>query len=407
MLKSAILLIMASPLLNSGPPTQLNNDSGKETPIIVYGESIADSARGLNQCIERRCAPDEDIAATLRHAENQFIAGDYGDARRTLLASRARNKQFSKTYPVEVANLLRANSRVAAHLGEGDAQFMGALDTLSALKAGLPDDHPRVLGARVELADTYARFGRVGEAEKQYRAVARRANDLGLPKVEGHALLRIAAMYTFLAESDPATFRKSAGRALDALANHTDPDLALFVGAARVLKARLAFRNGDSSVVDALIASYQAQQSNLTPTLLYAPKIDLAASARTNNLNIDSGFSSALGRLPVHNVDGQWVDIGFWVAPNGKVTDAAVLRQSKRYSDSNPWTKPILASIQGRRYAPIALDPTDPGVFRIERYTYTARFAQTTGTRIPQRGIEPRIEFLDLSPLPTASKGAS
>lgn len=407
MLKSAILLIMASPLLSNTLPGQINTDVGKEAPVIVYGESLADSARRLNECIDRGCAPDQDIAATLRHAENQFVAGDYLNARRTLIASRSRNKRFSKTFPIDVANLLRANSRVAAHLGEGEAQFMGALDTVSALRAGLPDDHPRVLGARVELGDTYARFGRVNEAEKQYRAVAHQANDLGLPRVEGHALLRIAAMYTFLAESDPATYRYSAKRSLDSLANNTDSDLAPFAGAARVLKARLAFRSGDSSVVDALIASYQAQPANLTPTLLYAPKIDLAASPRTPNLNIDNGFSSALGRLPVRNVDDQWVDVGFWVAPDGRVTDAGVLRESKKYSNSNPWVKPILASIEGRRYAPIALDPSDPGVFRVERYTYTSRYTDITGSRIRQRGIEPRIEFLDLSPLPLAANAGS
>lgn len=407
MLKSAILLVMASPLLSNTLPGQVNTDGGKEAPIIVYGESLAESARRLNDCIARGCAPDQDIAATLRHAENQFVAGDYLNARRTLIASRSRNKRFSKTYPVDVANLLRANSRVAAHLGEGEAQFAGALDTVSALKAGLPEDHPRVLGAQVELGDTYARFGRISEAEKQYRSVARRANELGLPRIEGQVLLRIAAMYTFLAESDPATYRYSAKRALDGLANNADPDLLPFAGAARVLKARLAFRNGDSSVIDALIASYQAQAPNMTPTLLYAPKIDLAASPRTTNLNIDNGFSSALGRLPVHNVDDQWVDIGFWVAPDGRVTDAAVLRESKKYSNSNPWVKPILTSIEGRRYAPIALDPSDPGIFRVERYTYTSRYTDITGSRIRQRSIEPRIEFLDLSPLPAAAKAAS
>ncbi|OYW23444.1 MULTISPECIES: hypothetical protein [unclassified Sphingomonas] len=399
MLKSALLLIMASPLLSSGTPAQVNTDGGKEPPIIVYGESLADSARRLNGCIERQCAPDQDIAATLRHAENQFVAGDYLNARRTLLASRSRNKKFSKTYPVEVANLLRANSRVAAHLGEGEAQFLGAVDTVSALKAGLPDDHPRVLGARVELGDAYARFSRFTAAESTYRDVARRARELGLSKIEGHALLRIAAMYTLLAEEDPASYRYSAKRALDTLVSSDNPNLALFADAARVLKARIAFRNGDSSVVDALIARYQTQAPELTPTLLYAPRLDSFQSARTDNLNIDFGFSSALGRLATRNFDDQWIDVGFWVAPDGRVTDAAILRQSGRYSNRNPWAAPILASIEGRRYARIALDPSDPGIFRIERYTFTSRWTGITGTRIRQRSVQPQIEFLDLSPI--------
>ena len=61
------------------------------------------------------------------------------------------------TYPVEVAGLLRANSRIAAHLGEGDSFRIGALDVVSALKSGLPHDDPRVLSARLEVGDGFAR----------------------------------------------------------------------------------------------------------------------------------------------------------------------------------------------------------------------------------------------------------
>ncbi|OYY66347.1 hypothetical protein [Sphingomonas sp. 28-62-11] len=399
MLQIALALLAMSP----APPaegqdaarTKATTEAENAAPIVVFGESLADSARRLQDCIVNKCPPDKDIAATLRHAENQFVAGDYQSARRTLLQSRGRNQRFSKTFPVEVANLLRANSRIAAHLGEGEAYRIGALDALSALKAGLPDDHPRVLGARIEVADMLARFGRIEGAEQEYRAVARRGKELGLPTIEGYGLLRIAAMYATLAETDRGTYRLAAKRALEALINNNDPKLAIFVNAGRVIKARLDFKNGDPRAVDTLIASYQAQSPDKTPTLLYAPPIERFSSGR-GGVDTSFGTNSALSKLAVQNFEGQWVDIGFWVSPEGKVTDAGILRASEKFNGR--WTPPIIAAINGRRYAPIALEQGDPGVFRIERYTYTSRWTTNTGSRIRVREPEAQIEMLDLSP---------
>ena len=50
--------------------------------IVVTARSLQDTADALAACIARNCPPDEDIAATLAHAENQFVGGDYRSARR-------------------------------------------------------------------------------------------------------------------------------------------------------------------------------------------------------------------------------------------------------------------------------------------------------------------------------------
>lgn len=399
MLHVALALIA---LLPAQATTNGDSEAAKTTtaidnsaPIVVYGESLADSARKLQECIVKKCPPDKDIAATLRHAENQFVAGDYKNARRTLLSSRGRNQRFKKTFPVEVANLLRANSRIAAHLGEGEAYRLGALDTLSALKAGLPDDHPRVLGARIEVGDSLVRFGRIEAAEQEYRAVARRGQELNLPTIEGYGLLRIAAMYASLAETDRGTYRLAAKRSLDALINNDNPRLAVFANAGKVIKARLDFKTGDSRAVDTLIASYQAQPADRTPTLLYARPIERFSSGR-GSVDPFFGSNSALSKIATQNFEDQWVDIGFWVSPEGKVTDAGILRASATFNGR--WTPPIIASINGRRYAPIALEQGDPGIFRIERYTYTSRWTTNTGSRIRVRETDAQIEMLDLSP---------
>jgi hypothetical protein len=72
------------------------DNSGSGQTIVVTGTSLAQTERNLRECLARRCPPDEDIAATLAHAENQFVAGDYAAARRTTKASLA---QACRTIP--------------------------------------------------------------------------------------------------------------------------------------------------------------------------------------------------------------------------------------------------------------------------------------------------------------------
>ena len=107
-----------------------------------------------------------------------------------------------------------------------------------------------------------------------------------------------------------------------------------------------------------------------------------------------------LNRIQMQNVDDQWVDISFWITPDGKVTDAGVLRQSA--SLSGDWVKPIVVAVAGRRYAPLVTGPNELGLLRVERFTYTARWANGTGTHLRVREPTPHIETLDLSRDPPA-----
>ena len=107
--------------------------------------------------------------------------------------------------------------------------------------------------------------------------------------------------------------------------------------------------------------------------------------------------------LASDDYSGAWVDIGFWVTADGRVTDIAVLRSGKAKDPEPSWTKPIIAAIAGRRYAQLNVDPNEPGVLRVERYTLTARYnSKVTGTNLRMRDLEPQIEMLDLSVDPSA-----
>jgi hypothetical protein len=328
-----------------------------------------------------------------------LVDGDYRDARSTLEKSIGRNKRYSKDYPEPVSDLLRANYRIAAHLGDGENYRIGTLDTVSALKAGLPSSDPRVLGAQIEVGDMYARFNRVDEAIDQYSKIEKRAQALGLYNIEGMARLRIVGLYSQLATVLPFQYKADALKRAAALINDTDVHMRPFAQAARVLVARLNAKTGDPVAVDKLIADFRSMGTGTTPVLLFAPPI------KTDDFN-DRQASSGdnLNKLARNNYDGEWVDIGFWVTPDGRVTDADVLRGGKG-AEVPAWAKPIVASIGRRRYAPLAMDASQPGVLRVERYTLVARITTQTGSRLLVREPSPQIEMLDLSVDPPATPG--
>src|SRR4051812_17699393 len=111
-------LALLSSLLLATTAASAPNPQTEQT-IVVTGRSLQDTERALRECLARKCPPNEDIAASLAHAENLFVAGKYGDARRVTLAAVGRNHRYRKTYPIDVSGLYRANARIAAHLGEG------------------------------------------------------------------------------------------------------------------------------------------------------------------------------------------------------------------------------------------------------------------------------------------------
>ena len=401
-----VALAAALPALAQDKPATTTGDGSADKPVIITGERLADLQRDLAACIARKCSPLEDIAATLKVVENQFVNGDYKGARQTLTKSEGRNKKYSKDYPVAVAGLFRADSRVSAHLGEGDLYRINTFETVTALKAGLSDDDPRVLAGQIEVGDMYARFGRVDAAVEQYQLVARRANKLNFPVIEGMARLRVVGLYAQLADTNPGTYRVNAREAAKALIADPSKKMKPFGQAARVVLARMDAKGGDTSAVDALITDLRKTPTTI-PVLLYS------APLRWNGQLLDrrgdaqnlAGASESTGLMTADDFKGAWVDISFWITPDGNVTDVQVLRSGKPGEPEPGWTKPIIASIGTRRYVPLKLDPNEPGLLRVERYTLTARWTLPTGSHIREREAQPQIEMLDLSIDPPAKSG--
>ncbi|MFX5862038.1 hypothetical protein ABTE64_18085, partial [Acinetobacter baumannii] len=77
---------------------------------------------------------------------------------------------------------------------EGDAYLLGTIETLDALKSGLPANDAHVLAARVELADTFRRLGREDEAHGIYKQVLNSAEESNLVNVQAMTLIRLAML---------------------------------------------------------------------------------------------------------------------------------------------------------------------------------------------------------------------
>lgn len=369
--------------------------SALASDIVVTGKPLKDTAADLAECIKRNCPPNEDMAATIAHAENQFVSGDYEGARRTLGSSLGRNRKHGKEYPVELSNVLRANGRVSEHLGEARSYQLSTLDMRDTLKAGFGENDFRVLVAQVEVGDSRAKLGYPDEAERIYRDVEKRALAAKQYRVASFARLRLALLSQTRFEDEPSSHNAAQlDSRLAMLIDSPLPESADFVMAAKVLRARKDRRTGSGASTDELVKAFASSGGASRPVLLFAEPISRIdpRGGTPDDMNQQRPAWTQWST----NRNGQWVDIGFWIGQDGKVSDVEVLRQK----GSVDWAKPVMKSISRRVYAPLRQDgDSTPGFYMVERYTLTARVAEgvVTGTHLRVRESTPRIEMLELT----------
>lgn len=385
-------------LLSSCVPTALAQAPAKPSAasqqIVVTGRSVKDTEAALKACIERKCPPDQDVAASLAHAENLLVNGDYDRSRSTLRASINRNRKHGDAYPEPVSGLYRANSRVAEHMGEAKSFQLSVLSMRDVLRSGLGPDDFRTLVAQVEVGDSRAKLGFPDEALRIYKDIEGRALKLGQNRVATFARLRQALLYASQVKADPQDriAREEASKRFDQIATAPLPGGEEFVIAAEVMRAKLDTDNPDATA--ALVRRFAERGGASRPLLLFSepiPRIDLSTGWSEGQAP-----ASSLSRLAALDYRDQWADVGFWIGQDGVVTDVEVLRSS----GSKGWIRPVLTNISKRIYAPLRKDSdAAPGFYMIERYTLTARFeTDNTGTHIRRREPTPRIERLDITP---------
>ena len=374
---------------SSGPvaarsPTTAAPATSEEKTIVVVAKRLQDTEGALAACIARQCPPKEEIDASLAHAENQFLAGDYQAAQATLWKARGRNMRYRKELPVDVADLLRAGSRVAAANGLVDVSRITAIDSLDALKSGLPATDYRIFSQRLAVGDSFFKSGRIVAARDVYNKVAGQAHDAGQPRMEGYALFRLAGLMTAAAMVDPV-YRNSANEALQRIDQTTAPELAPFRDAAQQLRCRLTGTARDDKRLACARALSGGKASRAE--LVYAPTIDLQGrpdvKATTSNV-VNQGDAKP-----------QWADIAFWVAPDGSVRDIDTVRTSP--NAKGDWLDKVVDALGKRVYRSLDLPPSDPGLRRIERYSLVYNVVPMKNTRSRGRSPTPRLEVLDLT----------
>lgn len=395
--------LLAALLLSTATPALAQSEVTQGEAVVITARPLADTAAALKDCIARDCPPDEDIAATLAHADNQFLAGDYDDARTTLRRSQSRNKGAASQYPVPMSELFRGAATVDLHMGERESFLRNTVGIRDSLKAGLNDDDPRVLMAQIGVGDMRVRLGYPDEAERYYDDVAERADVLGQPLVADVARIRKAWLFTTLADlgtDNPKSYRNRAREIADGLLATADQRDTRIKLAVLTLLNRLDEKENRTDHLEALLAAARGQTkaAGARPQLVLAdPLRDPAADAQAELANAGGSTTNRLSQASA----GDWIDIGFWVRPDGKVAEVSVLRKSGQAE----WIKPVLKQLSSRVYTRTDADPGDSGYFMVERYTLTADFADTTGTRVRGRSPVTRIEKLDLTtePEPVAS----
>jgi hypothetical protein len=250
---------------------------------------------------------------------------------------------------------------------------------------------------RLEIAQSLLGFGRYREADDELRRLAELARAAGREDLVATAeLRRLWVKYV----EDPAgpTLRK-----VTELSRTTDPALAMQARGARMLLARIYRERGETAKADALAAGMGASGQR---QLIYAPLYELsqlsdADGRASRSTQMAANSPGAIGKALLvsnladkltDNFDDKWIDVSFWITPEGGVEALEVVRRGKSGSS---WAAPLLRSIAGRRYSP---DAAGQRTHRLERYTYTSeQWSTGVGTRIGQRSPSARVEYLDLT----------
>lgn len=386
-LPAMVLLLAASSSLAQPAP----RSADPKDDIIITGRRLTDTERALAECLARKCPPNEDIDATLAHVENLFVAGDYQKARMTSKASLHRNRRHAAKYPVPVSDLERSNGRVSAHLGEKFDYQYSTWGIRRALKAGLPANDPRLIASKIEIAQMLAATKRPEYAYILLKEAYGEAEKIDRPDLGAAARLRMA--YINLFNGGAFEGRKE----LAAIEAATDPRMRTARLSAKVILAQLDREQGKPDRTEAILD--ELRSLNLKqPLLVFSPQFELLV----NKNAMDEGTRSGLRSMAMDTFDKKWIDVGFWVRPDGRVEDVDVLRSS----GNTKWAEPLLASVKGRIYSPVAENDAQ-GAFRVERYSYTSFWETQSGTRIRQRGPRARVEYLDLTLPPKTAENAT
>lgn len=340
--------------------------------IVVIGNRAGDA---LTACLARNCPPAEEVEASLQASVEQFVAGRYGGARRTLQNAIKRNRAHAAELPGPVSSLYATLATVAEHEGDTRLWTASARNNVTILRKYVGSDDRATLTEQMRFGDTLLGLNQPRAADSNFITVQRLAVDRKYPAIAAAAAFRRALVAFGEREY------KAAQRFADESVRLAGRDARVMGEFRDTLNARIAIRKGDENAVDALAARLR-QSTDRQPRLLYSrPVGDLDRPDNGTVLN------------PWHDSDIRYADIGYWISPDGRTTGVEVLRDR----GLGQWRSGILRQVGERRYVPLDVAPGHPGLYRIDRFTIRATIDTPTGSRIRSRMGRLTVHIIDLT----------
>jgi hypothetical protein len=368
---------------------QSQSISHRSTDIVITGQRLVEAQA---ECVRAGCTPLRDARASIAVAEVQFRDGAYLDAKKLLSAAISRNRDKAAEAPRAVAALYEAYATVALHEGDQLAYRRAVANQVETLKGNLPPGDISVVAAATALGDMWLTLGQYRKADAAYSSVEKDAVVGG----QDRSAMLAGMKRTWLAAARGD--RPGALKMLDALETRPIAREPGFWTALRVLRLRVAARNADDKAISSLIAEL-GQDAN--PVLIWAPpyKANAAAAANANARKFGDPDVIPAGSADLDGI--QWVDIGFWIRPDGRTAEAEILRGSR----SRGWVAPALTQIGGRRYAAStvsaeAVQGQAGGTYRIERFTKRTQYVTPKGSLIARRVAIGGFEIVDITGTP-------
>lgn len=354
------------------------------TDIVVTGKRLAEVHE---ICVKSGCTPLRDAQASIAMAEALFRDGNYGEAKSLLAAALNRNKKYASVAPKPVAALYEAYATVSLHEGDQDRFQYGVMGQVRTLRNHVPAGDPVRISAELALGDMWLQLHRYDQAAITYRGIVRQAAATNQPVTELLGSMRLVWLTALMGEPTKAN------RMLAELEQKFSGQQAAYSYSFDVLRLKLAVLNKNDIEVGTIISRF-AEAPSATPLLLFAPPYDLssespkaaAAALRFKDVTPTIGTASDVEML-------SWIDVGFYIRPNGTTSDIEVLRSSRVLPR---WAPIILRQVARRRYS-VASITAGAGIYRVERVTKASSYETPTDSLVRRRAAESGFHVLDLT----------
>lgn len=351
--------------------------------IVVSGKRLDDAYR---ECVDQACPPLRDAQVSIAYAERQFREGAYVKARKTLAAAVARNKRYAATDPKPVAAIYEAYATAALHDGEMDVYRKAVAGQVGTLRRNLPPTDPAVIAVAFTTGDMWVALNKGEAADSSYRAVEQRSLAQGNATLAMVAALRRVGLASAQGYPDKAARLMAEAEARPAAA---DPALRTVL---RVVRLRLAARRTDNRQVDQLVEEIGHDVST-QPVLIWAPPYEPTAQAAARDAAHKFDLVDPVAPTSGEFDPVKWVDIGFWIRPDGRTEQSEILRGSQ----STSWASYLLKQVSARRYTGIPTANGNTGVYRIERFTLRGTYVAPKGSLVRRRAGPAELEVIDLT----------